>query len=406
MTSLTHTDQALATVAQNIDTFGRNYPHHNTTDGRYPLKSAEHGEPVGGNTSWTTGFWPGMLWLAYDITGDEQFHRAASAHVASFADRAARDVDMDHHDMGFLYTLAATTAWRVDRDEVAREAGLIAAGHLMRRAMQPAGVIQAWGDLSDPEQQGRTIIDSLMNLPLLYWATDTTGDPRYAETAVTHARALAENIVREDDSTFHTFYWDLTTGEPRFGRTDQGYADDSSWARGQAWGIYGFTLNYLASGDPLFLETARRCADYFLAHLPADMVPYWDLGFGDGSGHLRDSSAAVIAVCGLDELASVTGEERYRTAADEMLAAVVATCTPEPDSDANCLLLHGVYHWHAKIGMDEGNLWGDYFYLEALAHRAVAHWESYWKRSPKDGTTVQAPKDGTTAQAPKDSTAS
>ena len=131
------------------------------------------------------------------------------------------------------------------------------------------------GDLSDPQQQGRAIIDSLLNLPLLYSASDTTGDPRYATAALRHAQQLATHIVRDDDSTFHTFYWDLVTGEPVRGRTDQGYADDSCWARGQAWGIYGFILNYRASGDPVFLTTARRCADYFLARLPDDHVPYW-----------------------------------------------------------------------------------------------------------------------------------
>lgn len=384
MDTLTHIDQALATVVAEIDEFGSHYPHHHTVDGVYPLKSAEHGEPVGGNTSWTTGFWPGMLWLAYDITSDERFHRAASAHVASFADRADRDVDMDHHDMGFLYTLSCTTAWRVDRDERARRAALIAAEHMMDRVLEPAGIIQAWGDLSDPEQQGRTIIDSLMNLPLLRWATATTGDGRFAAAADRHARQLADHIVRADDSTFHTFYWDVETGEALYGRTDQGYADDSCWARGQAWGIYGFTLSHLANGEEQFLDVARRCADYFLAHLPADNVPYWDLGFGDGSGHLRDSSAGAIAVCGLYELARATGEDRYRAAADDILDALAATCTPEPDSAANCLLLHGVYHWHAQIGMDEGNLWGDYYYLEALARRANPEWHSFWRNSDRD----------------------
>lgn len=384
MATITVTDAALATTAANIETFRRSYPHHNTTNNSYQLKSAEHGEAVGGNTSWTTGFWPGMLWLGYDLTGDETFHRAASAHVASFVDRADRDVDMDHHDMGFLYTLACTTAWRTDRDEEARRAGLMAAEHLMQRVLEPAGIIQAWGDLSDPDQQGRAIIDSLMNLPLLYWATDTTGDPRYAAAAVRHAEQLATHIVRDDDSTFHTFYWDLDTGEPVRGRTDQGFTDDSCWARGQAWGIYGFTLNYLASGDGVLLDTAKRCADYFLTHLPADKVPYWDLGFTDGSGQLRDSSAAAIAVCGLDELARATGEDRYRAAGEQILDALIANYTPRPGDDAHCLLLHGVYHWHAKIGMDEGNLWGDYFFLEALTRWTDPTWESYWRRSIKD----------------------
>lgn len=382
--TISATDLALATTRANIADFGALYPHHYTTDLTYPLKSAEHGEPLGGNTSWTTGFWPGMLWLAFDLTGDETFLTAARSHVADFVDRADRHVDMDHHHMGFLYTLSCVTAWRADHDMEARRAALIAAEHLMARVLEPAGIIQAWGDLSDPEQQGPAIIDSLMNMPLLYWATTTTGDRRYADAALRHTRQLEAHIIRPDDTTFHTFYWDIVTGEPRFGRTDQGYADDSCWARGQAWGIYGFLLNYAWTGEESFLAASVRCADYFLTRLPADDVPYWDLAFDDGSCHLKDSSAGAIAVCGLDELARVTGVERYRERADVIMASLSANYTPVRDSDAQCLLTRGTYHWHAKIGMDEGNLWGDYYYLEALTRRARTGWASYWLPSQKD----------------------
>lgn len=372
------TTRALATVRANIAEFGVRLPHHNTIGNVYPPKSAEAGEPEGGNTSWTTGFWPGLLWLAYDLTGDESYHAAASALVPSFVDRAHRDVDLDHHDMGFLYTPSCVAAWRHDRDAEARRAALIAADHLMARVIEPAGIIQAWGDLTDPDQQGRAIIDSLLNLPLLYWASATTGDQRYAAAAVRHAHQLAAHIVRDDDTTFHTFHWHPTTGEPMYGRTHQGFTDDSCWARGQAWGIHGFMLNHAWTGDEVFLTSARRCADLFLARLPADGVPYWDLDFGDSSDQLRDSSAAAIAVCGLNELALATGVRTYQDAADQMLAALASTCTPEPDEPANCLLTHGVYHWHGGLGLDEGNLWGDYFYLEALTRRAAPGWQSFW----------------------------
>ena len=384
MLTLTAIDQALVTTTDNIETFGSKYPHHNTTNNVYTFKSAEHGEPVGGNTSWTTGFWPGMLWLAYDITGQESYHQAALSHVPSFVDRADRDVDMDHHDMGFLSTLTCTPAWRKDRDEEARRASIIAAEHLIARVLEPAGIIQAWGDLSDPEQQGRAIIDSLMNMPLLYWATKVTGEERFANAAVRHTQQLAKHIIREDDTTFHTFYWDVTTGEPLYGRTDQGYTDDSCWARGQAWGIYGFLLNYLNSNEDDFLAASIRCADLFLTLLPKDNVPFWDLSFTDGSDQLRDSSAGAIAACGLIELARVTGKVHYRLAAEEILGSLAQNYSPQAGDDANCLLLHGVYHWHAKIGMDEGNLWGDYYYLEALNLKNNPTWESYWLPSDKD----------------------
>lgn len=385
MFTLTATDQALATIASNIPQFAGRFPHHNTTNLRYPLKSAEAGEPVGGNTSWTTGFWTGQLWLAHDLTSDERFADAARGNVSSFIDRADRDVDLDHHDMGFLYTLSCVPAWRTEANPEARRAALIAAEHLMARVLEPAGIIQAWGDLSDPEQQGRAIIDSLMNMPLLYWATATTGESRYRDAAIRHSRQLARHIVRADDTTYHTFHWDPATGEPLHGTTHQGFSDDSCWARGQAWGIYGFLLNHLWTGEPEFLAASIRCADYFLTRLPAGKVPYWDLIFDDTSGHPLDSSAGAIAVCGLVELAKASGESRYREAADELLDALSATCTPAPGDGADCLLTHGVYHWPARIGVDEGNLWGDYYYLEALTMRANPDWESYWLPSAKDG---------------------
>lgn len=374
----------IAIVAANIMRWGDRYPNHATTGGVYPLLPAAFGEPLGGNTSWTTGFVPGMLWLAHDLTGDETFADAALAHVVSFADRARRDIDMDHHDMGFLYTLSCTTAWRARRDPSAREAGIIAANQLMRRVLEPAGIIQAWGNLDDPNERARAIIDSLMNLPLLFWAGAVTGNGRYAEVATRHAQQLGRSIVRDDDTTFHTFHWDPATGEPTYGSTHQGAHDDSCWARGQAWGIYGFTLNHLHTGDPDLLHAARRCADYFIAHLPEDRVPYWDLIYGDGSGEERDTSAAAIAVCGLSELARATGEDRYQMVADDVLDALIRRHAVAEDDSENCLLRDGVYHMPAQIGVREGNLWGDYYYLEALVRRNKPAWEPYWLPSEKD----------------------
>ena len=331
---------------------------------------------------WTTSFWPGMLWLAHDLTGEEAFLSAAASHVDSFRDRVDRGIDLDTHDLGFLYTLSCVAAWRRTGDEHARSAALAAADYLLTRVLEPAGIIQAWGDLEDPRQRGRTIIDSLMNTPLLFWASETTGDPRYAVAARRHAEQLREHILRPDNTTFHTYYWDIATGEPLRGETEQGSADDSCWARGQAWGIYGFTLNYRYTGDASLLRAAQRCADYFLAHLPVDRVAYWDLVFTDGSGQERDSSAAAIAVCGLMELARQLPEgeraDAYRAAAGDMLGSLIANYPPAGYTGSNALLLHGVYDKPKGVGVDEGNLWGDYFYLEALTRAVRPEWTPYW----------------------------
>jgi unsaturated chondroitin disaccharide hydrolase len=353
---------ALRTIDANIAAFGDRYPGDTTVEGRYGLRAANEG--------WTTSFWPGMLWLAHALTSDPRYREAALGHVGSFYDRIRTRHDVDTHDLGFLYTLSCVTPWKVAGNFSARMAALAAADHLVTRVLPAAGIIQAWGDMDDPRQQGRTIIDSLMNTPLLFWAARESGRPDLAETAERHAAQLRDHILRPDGTTYHTFYWDPATGEPLRGETEQGNADDSCWARGQAWGIYGFALNHRHTGDPSLLDAARRCADRFLAHLPADGVAYWDLEFGDGSGEERDSSAAAIAVCGLLEL----GGERYRSAALRILGSLIdGYAAPE-----SALLLHGVYDKPKGIGVDEGTLWGDYFYLEALTRVTRPDWNDHW----------------------------
>ncbi len=373
---------ALRTVRENIVAFGDRYPADTTAGGNYPLRPATDGRPEGANVGWTTSFWPGALWLAHDLTGDEALLNAALSHVDSFADRIERRIDVETHDLGFLYTLSCVTAWRQTGHQRARDAAIAAADHLLTRVLKPAGIIQAWGDLDDPRQRGRTIIDSLMNTPLLFWASQVTGDPRYATVAREHTVQLRDHIVRPDGTTFHTFYWDPGTGEPLRGETEQGSADDSCWARGQAWGIYGFTLNHRYTTDESFLIAATRCADYFLAHLPADQVAFWDLVFTDGSGQERDSSAAAIAVCGLLELAERVGDPdragRYRAAAGRILGSLIDGYATLDRRHSNALLLHGVYDKPKDVGVDEGTLWGDYFYLEALTRVARPEWTIYW----------------------------
>ena len=373
---------ALRTVDANLAAFGDRYPDDTTVHGRYPLRRVPGGHPEGANLGWTTGFWPGMLWLAFDLTGDERYLRSAASHARDFAERIECRIDIDTHDLGFLYTLSCVANWRHTGDEGARRAALAAADHLLTRVLKPAGIIQAWGDLDDPQQRGRTIIDSLMNTPLLFWASRASGDPRYAAAARRHTAQLREHILRPDGTTFHTFYWDPRTGQPLRGETEQGSADDSCWARGQAWGIYGFTLNHRYTGDALVLDAARRCADEFLIRLPADHVPYWDLVFTHGSGEERDSSAAAIAASGLLALArslpAGTQSARYHAAALRIIGALIDGYATSGGPEPRALILHGVYDKPKGVGVDEGNLWGDYFYLEALARTLRPEWTDPW----------------------------
>lgn len=376
------TQRALETINKNLIAFGNRYPADTTVGNVYPLRTIRAGLAAGANFGWTTGFWPGMLWLAYELTNDEIYRRAAEQHIQNFAERIERRIDLDTHDLGFLYTLACVVPWRLTGNAQAKQTALQATEHLMARYLDTVGIFQAWGDLNDHGQRGRTIIDSLMNMPLLYWASTVTTEARFAQAAQRHTAQLRDHIVRPDNTTYHTFYWDAETGIPLRGNTAQGYADDSCWARGQAWAIYGFILNYRYTFDETFLHTAERCADYFLDHLPTDHVAYWDLVFNDGSRETRDSSAAAIAVCGLQEIVRWLPEsarrQRYRSEAETILTSLVENYAPGDYVASNALLLQGVYDKPKGIGVNEGNLWGDYFYLEALTRRLKPDWQVYW----------------------------
>jgi unsaturated chondroitin disaccharide hydrolase len=365
---------ATATIERNMATFATDYPADATEYGRYRPRPARDGNPTGTNFGWTTGFWPGMLWLAYETTGNPKYRAAGETHVQRFADRLRRRIGLDHHDLGFLYTLSCVAAWRLARSGLAERVAEQAAEQLLTRWLPGPGVLQAWGRLDDTDERGRTIIDSLMNLPLLYWASLQTGDNRYAQAATRHAEQVMEHMVRPDGSTWHTYFFDADSGAPRFGRTHQGHRDESTWARGQAWAVYGFALVFAYTCDTRFRAIAERCADVFVAHLPADGIAYWDFDFSDGSGEPRDSSAVAIAACGLLEL----GTERHRKTAERAIEALWDKCATRGSAASDALLLRGTQNRNTGAGVDEGNLWGDYFYLEALTRLARPDWTRFW----------------------------
>lgn len=362
--------QALARIDAALPDFTDAWPEPSSVNGTYAPMA---------NTEWTNGFWTGMLWLAYELTGAERYRNAAERQVDSFHDRIFQRININHHDLGFLYSLSCVAAFRLTGSEKARSAALEAADRLLDRYLPPAGIIQAWGDLSDPAEAGRMIIDCNLNLPLLYWAAGETGNSAFVDAAKSHIKKAQQYIVRPDHSTFHTYHMDPVSGEPRYGSTHQGFSDSSCWARGQAWGISGFPLNYRYFQDPSLIETSEALADYFLDRLPADQVCCWDLVFTSDDDQ-RDSSAAAIAACGLLELAQwapVDRQAHYRTAAIRIIQSLSRAYASRPGDPGNGLLKHGVYHMPKRIGLDEYCIWGDYFYLEALV-RLTRNWVPFW----------------------------
>lgn len=351
-------------------------------DGRFPYSAAEHGiYPITDNVEWTTGFWTGILWLMYEYTGDEAIKAAALRHVDSFLERIEKRIDVNHHDMGFLYTPSCVSCYQLTGSETAKKAALMAADVLMERYNERDGFIQAWGQVGKKEDY-RLIIDCMLNIPLLYWASDVSGNPRYRDAATRHFITSCNWVVRDDGSAYHTYYFDPDTGKPLRGVTRQGYSDSSAWARGQAWGIYGIALNYLHTRRPEAFNLYRGMTNYFLNRLPQDNVCYWDLIFNDGSGQPRDSSAAAVAVCGMEQMNRCLPETEpnkqvYQYAMHKILTSLIDHYANRDHKPGEPLLLHGVYSWHSGKGVDVGNIWGDYYYTEALI-RFWKDWKPYW----------------------------
>lgn len=365
-------DRVVDQVRCNMEYFGTRFPSSATKNQTYGIID---------NIEWTDGFWTGLLWLCHEYTGEDAFKELALKNVGSFLNRVEKRIELDHHDLGFLYSLSCVAGFKLTGSEEGRRAGLLAADKLMERFQEKGGFIQAWGELGARDNY-RLIIDCLLNIPLLHWASLETGNPVYRNAALRHYEAACNNVIRDDASAYHTFYFDPETGEPLRGVTRQGYSDDSAWARGQAWGIYGIPLNYRYAKDDSAFNLFKGMTNYFLNRLPEDEVCYWDLIFTDGSKQSRDSSAAAIGVCGIHEMLKYLPEvepdkDTYRHAMHCILRSLMERYTAPETKAGNPVLLHGVYSWHSGKGVDEGNIWGDYYYMEALM-RFYKDWNLYW----------------------------
>jgi unsaturated chondroitin disaccharide hydrolase len=341
--------------------------HHRAIGQQFPTIGEGSRYQLTENAHWLAGFWTGLLWLAYAATGEEDLRAHAESLLPTFQQRLVKRVHITH-DLGFLFTLSARAQWQMTGDPAARELALQAAEELLRRYRPQGKYIQAWGPLDDPEEGGRAIIDTMMNLPLLFWAAKEAGEIWYRQAALAHAETSRKHLLRPDGAAYHTFFFDQETGEPIGPRTHQGYADDSLWARGQAWAIYGFALAAEWYRELSFLEAARRAARRFLAELPPDGVPRWDLRLPEDAPHHPDSSAGAIAAGGMLRIARLEGNQEgdeFRNCALALLDSLAVRCF-ESDPDALGLLRHGTYHVHKGLGVDAYFICGDYFFLEAL----------------------------------------
>ena len=335
---------------------------YTTVDGVHDDKSGD--KEIGW---WTNGFWGGIMWQMYTLTGKEIYRNIAEQNEKKL-DADLMDYEKLDHDNGFKWLPTAVADYRVTGNRSSKNRGLLAAGNLAGRYNCAGKFIRAWNDWpnSKVDRRGWAIIDCMMNLPLLYWASEETGDPRFSQIAANHADTAMKAFIRGDGSANHIVEFDPASGEMIKSYGGQGYGEGSSWTRGQSWGLYGFMLSYLHTQNNAYLETAERIANYFIANIPdSGLIP---VDFRQPEDvKLEDSTAAAIASCGLIELArQKDGRQQkiYLNAALKMLQALTKKSFNWNEEEDNLLTkCTAAYH-------DEKHefsiIYGDYFFLEAL----------------------------------------
>lgn len=324
-------------------------------------------------THWCEGFYPGIFWLLHKHTGSAEWRRHAEAYSRPLE---PRQHDRNVHDLGFLFFSTYYRWYRLTGDSALRDV-LIQAGRTLALRRQKGGYLASF---IGPHS---LFIDIMMNVGIILWAANATGDEALRQVALEHCRTTQRTIVRPDGGTMHEGIFDVDTGAFLRPGTHQGWGPESCWSRGLAWALYGFTAVHRLSGEQEFLDTARRCAAYYLQHSPPGLVPLWDYDIPADGPRLWDSSAGAIAASGLWDLSEAVSDpaerERYQQAARTILQTLcsdqfLALSRPEWEG----ILLHAIYHYHKGLGVDESVAWGDHFFVEALVKVLAGRSEAAW----------------------------
>ena len=369
-------------IKRNGQEFNGRFPHSQMNgEGKYVLSNGGH---------WTDGFYVGVFNLAYILSGDEEFRTLAKQYDDFFALRIQNTDEINKannflkldHDVGMIFLPSIGFNYSLEQNE--RDKGILikAADVLAERFNDKGNFIRAWDtwewDVDEDfirEKKGKVIIDSMLNIPVLFKASEITGNQKYYEIAMKHANTMANYIVREDYSTYHTYNFDYLTGKAIGGKTAQGYHDESCWSRGQSWAVYGFALAYKYTGCERFLEISQKTAEYFMEHLNAVDMPCWDFDATNEVFAPWDSSAAVICASGLLEIYELTGKQKYFDYATRLIKAVEQFCLTTSYEVCQPLILHGcsgtAYSKDKPELLKVPNIgqalvYADYFYMECL----------------------------------------
>lgn len=344
---------------------------------------------LGPNSIWTHGLHTGEYILAYEATGDKFFLDIAKHQLKSYEQRMIEDEDLETHDVGFVFSPSCVAYFKITGDEYARDLALKAADILYDRTYTEKGGFILRGaeakTSADEEAEWacRTMMDTMMNAPLFFWKGQYTGDEKFTNAALSQCETTDKCLIRPDGSSYHHFKFELGTFEPMYGVTFQGNRDESTWSRGHSWGISGYPIAYNYCPRDYMVPLHRDISYYFLNNLPEDFIPYWDFDFISGD-EPRDTSAGVIAVCGMLEAARLmpfTEDEKkiYVTAANKILDNIIDKFTTETGEEYDGLLT-GVTpaRTMAQFSVETCGQYGDYFYLEALLRLLKPDWKRYW----------------------------
>lgn len=351
----------------------------NTLDGQQDFDQIPRHIPQGQQSwetqkyhTWTSGFWPGILWLIYDYTNDSTWKNLA--HERSLPVANILTGDRKDHDLGFQFYCSFGNGYRLTGNNEYKNYLLTAADQLAAMYHPVVGTILSWPHAIDRyEAPHNTIIDNLMNLELLFWAAKNGGSQEHYNIALNHATVTLKNQIRPDYTHWHVVAYDTITGNAVQKVTRQGYSDESLWARGQAWGIYGFTMVYRETGQEKFMEAAKQMSKVFIDRLPEDFVPYWDFDAPDIPDAPRDASAAAVAASGLLELSDLVANEKeseyYYSVATEILKSLSESYTS--DGSNHAILEQSVGNFNRDSEVDVPIIYADYYFLEALLRKSA-----------------------------------
>lgn len=333
------------------------------------------------NRNWECGMFTGCFWLAYLLSGDVKFKNVALKHLETYKWRLDEKVGLNDHDVGFVFSPSCVGGWLADGNEFAKELAIKGAEELYTHYTPVGKYILHTGRPGEPTSW-KIIIDTLMNCPLLFWAGRELKREEYTKAAIDHCYKTIGTLVKDDGSTWHRFQYEKETFKPVGPEPGQGYSLEGCWSRGNSWGVYGFPIAYAYTGNEDFKNIHEKISSYFLNHLPNDYVPYWDFYFTDGSGEERDASAAAVAVCGFDEMSKLLKGSQtavvYENAASLMLESLIDNYANYDNDNADGLLLEVTHYKPGNQGVGECAVYGDYFYLEALARYVIKDFKRFW----------------------------